>query len=548
MDSVKNFIDRKMNNRCVCFDDVQNYLFFYDIKNDRFCVTKMEEQYNQDNYNSFSDSYENIKRKIYYKDINIVDNLYNKIQNHGLNSFQVLFRITDESNLPKWYECKGKIINNRNTILGTLFEKDLVSLYNEEINIENLLESFELNNKGFVLLIKVDQYDEIHFTTYYKYGDFVKSSIKKCILSSLKKKQRYIELDAWNFLIIDLEGNAGDAKNLFQCITDSINQLLNDNKQKIYFSILAGAIELNEEFYSYDKVLECLNFSLNSVEGFNGNKFHMFDMQNYIELKRKEEILKNIYWSINHNFEGFELFYQPIIDVHTKSIASLEALLRFKMKDKKQYLQPNEFIPLLEQTHLILPVGRWILKTAMISCKELQQIIPGLKINVNLSYIQVNQNNSAKIILDLLEETKLDAALLGIEITETGNLNTNQYHNFCLNLGNEKIAIILDDYGSGFSNAHRLAMTKPKYIKIDYSFTKQAVKSEYYQKILKNIIAMAHDLQLLVCVEGVENHSEYKIIKSLNADYIQGYMFAKPMPKQNFINDYKKITKRVLNC
>lgn len=547
MDSVKKFIDRKMNNKFDCFDDMQNYLFFYDINDNHFCVTKMDKQSNQGDYNNFSDSYENIKRKIYYKDINVVDNLYNKIRNNELNSFHASFRIIDESNLTKWYDCEGKIINNRNIILGTLFEKDLARL-KDKINIENIFESIELNNRGFVLLLKVDQYDEVHFTTYYKYGDFVKNSIKKCIIFSLKKKQKIFELDEWSFLIFSPDGDSKKAKELYQDITNSINKLLSENKQKIYFSILAGAIELNKEFYSYDKVIECLNFSLNSVEGFNGNKFHMFDMHHYIKLKRKEDVLRNMYWAVNHNFEGFELFYQPIIDINTKTVTALEALLRFKEKDADQYIQPSEFLPLLEQTNLMLPVGKWILKTAMVNCKELQHIIPGLKINVNLSYIQVNQNNSAKIILDLLEETKLDATLLGIEITETGNLNTNQYHNFCLNLGNEKIAIILDDYGSGFSNAHRLAMTKPKYIKIDYSFTKQAIKSEYYQKILKNIIAMAHDLQLLVCVEGVENHSEYEIIKSLNADYMQGYMFAKPMPKQNFINDYKKITKKVLNC
>lgn len=108
----------------------------------------------------------------------------------------------------------------------------------------------------------------------------------------MKKKQKYIELDSWNFLIIDLEGNAEDAKNLFQCITNSINQLLNDDKQKIYFSIAAGVIELSKEFYSYDGALECF---LNRAEGFNGNKFYLFDMQHYIRIKRKEEILKHIY-------------------------------------------------------------------------------------------------------------------------------------------------------------------------------------------------------------------------------------------------------------
>lgn len=199
-------------------------------------------------------------------------------------------------------------------------------------------------------------------------------------------------------------------------------------------------------------------------------------MQHYIRIKRKEEILKHIYWAINHDFEGFELYYQPIIDTNTKSIITLEALLRLKMKD--EYVQPKEFISLLEQTHLILPVVRWVLKTAMESWKELQQLIPGLKMNVNMSFVQVNQNNSVQMIIDIIKE--IDTTLLGIEITETGELNSNQYYNFCIGLEKGKIALILDDYGSGFSNVHRLAAAKPQYLKIDHSFTKQIIKSDYY--------------------------------------------------------------------
>ena len=530
-----------MNNKLICFNNVlDDYLFFYDIKKDSFCATKRNKKHIEDDH-VFLYDYKSIKEKIYFKDRNIIDDLYNKIIRNEIHSFQVSFRIVHENQM-EWYECQGNKIDQKEIVLGTIYEKNKFKI-KEYIGVENLFDSFKLNNAGFALMMKVDQYDEIHFTTYYKYGDFVKSSIKKCIISSLKKKQKYIELDSWNFLIIDLEGDAEDAKNLFQCITNSINQLLNGNKQKIYFSIAAGAIELSKEFYSYDGVLECLNFSLNRAEGFNGNKFYLFDMQHYIRIKRKEEILKHIYWAINHDFEGFELYYQPIIDTNTKSIITLEALLRLKMKD--EYVQPKEFISLLEQTHLILPVVRWVLKTSMESWKELQQLIPGLKMNVNMSFVQVNQNNSVQMIIDIIKE--IDTTLLGIEITETGELNSNQYYNFCIGLEKGKRALILDDYGSGFSNVHRLATAKPQYLKIDHSFTKQIIKSDYYRKKLKNTITMAHDLGLLICIEGIEESVGYDVIKSLGADYMQGCLFARPMDKHSFIKNHKRMSENFLN-
>ena len=162
-----------------------------------------------------------------------------------------------------------------------------------------------------------------------------------------------------------------------------------------------------------------------------------------------------------------------------------------------------------------------------------------------MSFVQVNQNNSVQMIIDIIKE--IDTTLLGIEITETGELNSNQYYNFCIGLEKGKIALILDDYGSGFSNVHRLATAKPQYLKIDHSFTKQIIKSDYYRKKLKNTITMAHDLGLLICIEGIEESVGYDVIKSLGADYMQGYLFARPMDKHSFIKNHKRMSENFLN-
>ena len=145
--------------------------------------------------------------------------------------------------------------------------------------------------------------------------------------------------------------------------------------------------------------------------------------------------------------------------------------------------------------------------------------------NVNMSFVQVNQNNSVQMIIDIIKE--IDTTLLWIEITETGELNSNQYYNFCIGLEKGKRALILDDYGSGFSNVHRLTAAKPQYIKIDHSFTKHIIKSDYYRKILKNTIT--------------------DVIKSLGADYMQGCLFARPMDKHSFIKNHKRMSENFLN-
>ena len=136
-----------------------------------------------------------------------------------------------------------------------------------------------------------------------------------------------------------------------------------------------------------------------------------------------------------------------------------------------------------------------------------------------------------------LKDFNLKPALLGIEVTESGYLeNTYHYKKLWSSLKEEGITLVLDDYGTGYSNAYRLSNLTPHYIKIDRVLTQKALSSNYERSILIYIIEMAHSLKLNVCIEGVETEEELQEIKKLNPDYIQGYLFGKPAPEDEFYN------------
>ena len=229
-----------------------------------------------------------------------------------------------------------------------------------------------------------------------------------------------------------------------------------------------------------------------------------------------------------HDFEGFEVYFQPIVDASNYELRGAESLMRFSLPDGER-ISPAEFIPILEETGLIIPAGKWLMRRALCMCKKWQEYIPDFKINVNLSYIQVIKSQVLKEIMGAIEEYDLAPESVGIELTESGYLDSNLHFKKLWNgLRKNGVQIILDDFGTGYSNLHCLGDLEPDYIKIDRSFTMKALNREYEHNLMTQIIEMSHSLELAICVEGIETDQELSEMCKLGPDYIQGYYFGKP--------------------
>ena len=262
----------------------------------------------------------------------------------------------------------------------------------------------------------------------------------------------------------------------------------------------------------YDTLIKYSDFALNEAKKKGKNSCYFFTQDKYKQFIRRREIRVELQNAVDHNFKNFDVYYQPIIDIHTRNLIGAEALMRFKMKRNEQieFISPAEFIPILEESGLIIPAGRWILRQAVACCKKWQEFIPEFKVNVNLSYVQIIKSKILDEIKQALKDFNLKPALLGIEVTESGYLeNTYHYKKLWSSLKEEGITLILDDYGTGYSNAYRLSDLTPHYIKIDRVLTQKALSSNYERSILIYIIEMAHSLRLNVCIEGVETEEEF---------------------------------------
>lgn len=229
--------------------------------------------------------------------------------------------------------------------------------------------------------------------------------------------------------------------------------------------------------------------------------------------------------------DEFLLYYQPQINVETKEIMGLEALIRWKNPELGM-IPPNVFIPLAEQTGLIEPIGQWVLQTACQQNKQWQLSgLPPVRIAVNLSAKQLRNTKLINFIADTLDKNGLEAQYLELEITESAALNESgtviRGLNEMKGLG---VTIAIDDFGTEYSSLSRLKTLPVDRIKIDMQFVRGISESNKDEAITKSIIQLAKNLDLKVLAEGVETEKQFEFFEKEMCDEVQGYYFYKPMP------------------
>lgn len=213
-----------------------------------------------------------------------------------------------------------------------------------------------------------------------------------------------------------------------------------------------------------------------------------------------------------------------------------EALLRWHSSQHGE-VSPIEFIPLLEESHLIIQVGKWVFEQAVTQCKKWQEYNPDFMMSINVSYIQLKENALLEYLRNNHHELTLKNFIL--ELTENcwvPNLQfLNQEFKGIQEMG---YGIAIDDFGTGYSSLSHLKELPANVIKIDRSFIRGIKEGSYEYTFLEYIVKLAHIIDLKVCVEGVETLEEFEIVKKALPDYIQGFLFGKPICAKEFEERY----------
>ena len=225
------------------------------------------------------------------------------------------------------------------------------------------------------------------------------------------------------------------------------------------------------------------------------------------------------------------LHYQPQVDVASGCITGVEALVRWQ-RPGGELVSPLEFIPLAEETGLIVPLGEWVLLNACAQNQAWQQAgLPPLRMSVNIAARQLQEDNLAEVIIRILHETGLDPHLLVLEITESTIMHdTGRAAATLKQLAALGVGLAVDDFGVGYSSFSYLKQFPIECLKIDKSFVNDITTDPHDAAIATAIISMAHSLGLTVMAEGVETQSQFSFLRERDCDAMQGYLFSKPLP------------------
>nr|WP_291756619.1 EAL domain-containing protein [Lysinibacillus sp. UBA5990] len=241
----------------------------------------------------------------------------------------------------------------------------------------------------------------------------------------------------------------------------------------------------------------------------------------------------------------FYLDYQPQVNLKSGAIESVEALVRWRHPNRG-FVSPEIFIPIAEECGLIIPLGKWILETACQQAKQWEeQGLPPIKVAVNLSLGQLFQQDLVEMVGDILQRSKLDAHYLQLEITESMTMNIDQMTQLLHELKALGIQIAVDDFGTGYSSLSYLKDFPIDCLKIDRTFVRNVQHNPNDEALVSMIISMAKHLRLKVVAEGIEEVEQLSFLMEGGCDYIQGYLFSRPISPQQISETFHDLHNHV---
>lgn len=531
-----------------CMDD---YLYVFDVQNDQYYISKKSMKRFALPSFQFTHVLDTHRKFVYEEDIEMLEADLEKVMSGEKLEHNLTYRWMSVDGEPIWINCRGRIIigadGKPQFLVGCINEVGTKPIAD---NVSGLLESFAIKDawnqqhntmtNGFVLRIGIDNFKTINEKLGVEYGDFIIHEVANCILDCIHEGQMVFRVVADEFLIIDTAGGtAKDAKALYRKVRNGVDHLISRNNYKAFFTISGGVISgetLGQ--VDYNELLKYTQFALSEAKARGKNQVYYFQVEDYEKFLRRRKILVELRKAVSNDFEGFDVFFQPIITRGGKDLYAAESLLRF-WTSEKETVSPTEFIPILEESGLIIPVGKWVLHRALEMCVKCREKRPDFKVSVNLSYIQILNSNFFKDVTEALEQYKLRPDSLIIELTESGYVeNSPAVRKLWEQLKDRGVLIAIDDFGTGYSNLQSIGNMMPNIIKLDRGFTVKALNNNYEHQLMNQIIQLIHSVDLKVCVEGVETMEELTEIERLSADCIQGYYYGKPCEKQAFYKDF----------
>ncbi|MFN2456229.1 MAG: putative bifunctional diguanylate cyclase/phosphodiesterase [Pyrinomonadaceae bacterium] len=384
------------------------------------------------------------------------------------------------------------------------------------------------------LLIRVDRFNKLNDTLGHALSDRLLCDIAERIKGAIGERGTVarFEGDEFAILLADITGSEKVIEAL-RDVSEALKLPFGVHEHELFITMSIGARLFPVDGKSVQELLEHAAVALDRARMQGGNNYQFYEAQmNALALERltMEASLRR---AVKNN--EFKLYYQPQFDLTTQQMVGVEALIRWQ-HPKLGLLLPAKFIPMAEETGLILPIGEWVLRAALAQAALWHNRgLGNLRIAVNVSPRQFQQENFVELVLRIVAETVIDPSTIELEITET-SIMQNAKHVVALmsELKQMGLKIAIDDFGIGYSSLAYLKRLPIDMLKIDRTFISDAASDPDDAALVVAIITLAHNLRLQVLAEGVETVEQLRFLQLLKCDEGQGYFLGRPAPPESF--------------
>jgi diguanylate cyclase (GGDEF)-like protein/PAS domain S-box-containing protein len=386
-----------------------------------------------------------------------------------------------------------------------------------------------------VMMLDLDKFKAVNDTLGHPAGDQLLIEVGQRLQSTIRETDLLARLGGDEFAIIQ-EGGPGQHEGAIALALRIINAIsrpfdLNGHQASIGTSI--GIALAPEHGVEPEELLKSADLALYDAKAHGRNDFRIYHATMLEVAHTQQSAEGELRDAIAR--EEFELHYQPVVDVKTRRLCGVEALIRWR-HPTKGLISPDRFIPLAESTGLIVPLGEWILQRA---CADAASWPAHVKIAINISAVQFKRGNLFEVILCTLVETGLAPERLELEITETSLLENQEAHLTTIRqLKNLGVSMALDDFGTGYSSVTYLTNFPFDKIKIDKAFTQGVLTRRDCAAVVSSVLALAQGIGTITTAEGVETEEQFEYMRKAGVDLAQGYLFGRPVPiSQLDLND-----------
>ncbi len=395
-----------------------------------------------------------------------------------------------------------------------------------------------------LLFLDLDGFKRINDTLGHGIGDLLLKSVAKRLKTTVRQVDTVARLGGDEFTIVLLEINhAQDAKDVAQKILKVISQPYKIEEHELFVTASVGISIYPDDGSDIESLIRKADIAMYRAKGQGKNNYQVYNLS--MDAKFFERLtLEN---SLRKAVENEELvaYYQPQVDLRTGEITGVEALVRWQHQ-KFGLVPPDKFIPLAEETGVILEIDEWMMKTACRQIKNWEREgIANIRVAVNLSTRQFRQKNLTEKVAQILNDSAVQPKNLCLEITENEVMhNIETTVEILQALKKMGVLLSLDDFGTGYSSLSYLKRFPIDILKIDRTFVNGIPSDRDDTAISTAIVVLAHSMELKVIAEGVEKSEQIAFLQSLQCDEIQGFYFSRPLNAET-VTDLLKVKKRL---